>query len=78
MRLRSAAALVLDVLLILLAEAAVFIYVLRNAGQSTGGIVAIVYTGLFGVVVVPVFEICFARLFRTSPGRLLLGLRRFA
>ena len=76
-RSRSALSAVADVLLILGAEAGVFIYVLRRSGEETGGIVAILYTVLFALIVVPLFELAFRRLVGTTPGRVLLGLRAF-
>jgi hypothetical protein len=68
-------ALVVDIVLILAAAAAVFVHTMRAGGEETGGIVAVVYTGLFMVVVVPVFMIGFRLVFGDTPGRALLRLR---
>lgn len=74
MKLRCAVAFGVDLLLILGGASAVFVYTLRAGGEETGGIVAIVYTSLFMLVVVPLFEVGFRLIFGDSPGRVLLRL----
>jgi uncharacterized RDD family membrane protein YckC len=62
-------------LLVVGSQVAVFLYTLANAGEETGGLVAIIYTGVFTAVVVPAVELFFITWLGTTPGRALLGLR---
>lgn len=71
---RGALALLADIALVVGGQVAVFAYTLAHAGEETGGVVAIVYTGLFTVVVVPAVEMFFVTWLGTTPGRAILGL----
>lgn len=73
-RSRHKTALLIDILLVIGSQMSVFFYTLAHAGEETGGIVAIIYTSLFTVAVVPAVEMFFVTWLGTTPGRALLGL----
>ena len=70
---RPALALLLDVAFVAGAIGAVFSFTLAHGGEETGGLVAIVYTGIFALVVIPALELFFVTWSGTTPGRALLG-----